>query len=412
MSWEHIKRVKQAVKRNGFPRQQDLAEDLQLSLSTVSNFLNGRPVDFLNFVELCDKLCLERKEIADLEYLNSDEMTQNLAPEIHQIEAPIVQYIERSPIESRCYETILQPGSLLRIKASRRMGKTLLIDKILAQANQQNYRTMSVSLLLADGAIMNGLDEFLRWFCVVISRQLNLPIQIEDYWEEGLGSSYNCTIYFEEYLLPQIRTPFVLALDEVDRIFSASFAGDFLGMLRAWHEKAKSRPLWQKLRLIVAHATEVYIPLKINQSPFNVGVAIDLPEFSPQQVQQLAKLEGLNLDNSQIEQIMSLIGGHPYRVQRAIYCLKNQDLSFEKMLQTADTESGIYSSHLRVHLINLQEYPELAQAMKQVVEATEPVQLETTLAFKLQSLGLVVFEGNNAKPRCDLYAKYFRQRLH
>ncbi len=412
MSWEHIKRVKQAVKRNGFPRQQDLAEDLQLSLSTVSNFLNGRPVDFLNFVELCDKLCLDRKEIADLEDLYSDEMTQDLATEIHQIEAPTLQYIERSPIESRCYETIFQPGSLLRIKASRRMGKTLLIDKILAQANQQNYRTMSLSLLLADDAIMNGLDDFLRWFCVVISRQLKLPIQIEDYWEEGLGSSYNCTIYFEEYLLSQISTPFVLALDEVDRVFSASFAGDFLGMLRAWHEKAKSRPLWQKLRLIVAHATEVYIPLNINQSPFNVGVAIDLPEFNPQQVQQLAKLEGLSLDSSQIQQLMSLIGGHPYRVQRAIYFLKNQELSLEKLLQTADTESGIYSSHLRVNLINLQEHPELAQAMKQVVEATEPVQLETMLAFKLQSLGLVVFEGNNAKPRCDLYAKYFRQRLH
>lgn len=412
MSWEHIKRVKQAVKRNGFPRQQDLAEDLQLSLSTVSNFLNGRPVDFLNFVELCDKLCLDRKEIADLEDLYSDEMTQDLATEIHQIEAPTLQYIERSPIESRCYETIFQPGSLLRIKASRRMGKTLLIDKILAQANQQNYRTMSLSLLLADDAIMNGLDDFLRWFCVVISRQLKLPIQIEDYWEEGLGSSYNCTIYFEEYLLSQISTPFVLALDEVDRVFSASFAGDFLGMLRAWHEKAKSRPLWQKLRLIVAHATEVYIPLKINQSPFNVGVAIDLPEFNPQQVQQLAKLEGLSLDSSQIQQLMSLIGGHPYRVQRAIYFLKNQELSLEELLQTADTESGIYSSHLRVNLINLQEHPELAQAMKQVVEATEPVQLETMLAFKLQSLGLVVFEGNNAKPRCDLYAKYFRQRLH
>lgn len=50
---QYIQQVKLAVKRNGFARQRDLAEDLQMSLATVSNFLNGRPVDYLNFFEIC-----------------------------------------------------------------------------------------------------------------------------------------------------------------------------------------------------------------------------------------------------------------------------------------------------------------------------------------------------------------------
>ena len=33
-------------------------------------------------------------------------------------------YVERPPIEADCYETILQPGALIRIKAPRQMGKT------------------------------------------------------------------------------------------------------------------------------------------------------------------------------------------------------------------------------------------------------------------------------------------------
>lgn len=40
-------------------------------------------------------------------------------------------YIKRPPIEDKSYITILQPGALIRIKAAQKMGKTLLLDKLL-----------------------------------------------------------------------------------------------------------------------------------------------------------------------------------------------------------------------------------------------------------------------------------------
>jgi hypothetical protein len=49
--------------------------------------------------------------------------------------------------------------------------------------------------------------------------------------------------------------------------------------------------------------------------------------------------------------------------------------------------------------------------MKKVVETTNSVQLETMQSFKLQSLGLVRLDGNNVKPWCNLYARYFCDRL-
>jgi transcriptional regulator with XRE-family HTH domain len=420
VSPQYIQQVKSALKRNSFARQIDLAESLQLSKATVWNFLNGRPVDYLNFYEICQKLGLDLQEIADFDSQGSDKSSSivdddaPLAPQ-EQAESEVINYVERPPIESCCYDTILQPGSLLRIKAPKRMGKTWLIDKILHQVAKENYRTVRLSLLLADGAVLKNLDEFLRWFCVVVCRQLKLPPQLADYWEEGLGSNYNCTMYFEEYLLTQIDCPLVLALDDVDRIFPYDhIAGDFLGLLRAWHEEAKSRKIWKKLRLIVAHSTEVYIPLNINRSPFNVGVPIELPEFTPEQVQDLAQRQGLNGDAvgaQSLVPLLEMVEGHPYLVQRAIYSLTRQDITFEQFLQTAYTESGIYSDHLRGHLWNLQQHPELATAMKKVVNATNPVQLESMQAFKLQSLGLVRVERNEVKPWCNLYARYFCTRL-
>lgn len=422
VSPQYIKPVKLAVRRKGFARQIDLAEDLQLSRSTIVSFLNGKPVDYLNFYEICQKLEQDLQEIAiwdspdsdisspDLD-LKPEEVTADLSE--GRAQADVSHYVERPPIESRCYDTVLQSGSLLRIKAPKRMGKTLLIDKILHQAAQQNYRTVRLNLLLADEAVLKkSLDEFLRWFCVVVCKQLRLSARLDDSWEEVLGSNYNCTMYFEEHLLPKINSPLVLALDEVDRIFPyPQIAEDFFGLLRAWHEEARSRPIWKKLRLVVAHSTEVYIPLNINRSPFNVGVPIELPELTPKQVQDLAERQGLDGETSQVMQLMSLVGGHPYLVQRAIYYLTRSEITFEQLLQTAYTESGIYSDHLRGHLWNLQHYPELAIAMKKVIEATSPVQLEPMEAFKLQSLGLVQLFGNDVKPRCNLYAQYFCERL-
>ncbi len=417
VSSQYIQQVKSALKRSGFARQIDLAESLQLSKATVWNFLNGRPVDYLNFYELCHKLGLDMQKIADFDSKCSDNLSPSLDMEPEEVsadvsreqaEAEVSNYVERPPIESRCYETILQPGSLIRIKAPKRMGKTWLIDRILDQAAKENYRTVRLSLLLADGAILKSLDEFLRWFCVVVCRQLKLPAQLAEYWEEGLGSNYKCKMYFEEYVLTQLDSPLVLALDDVDRIFPyPHIAEDFFGLLRNWHEEAKSYSIWKKLRLVVAHSTEVYIPLNINCSPFNVGVPIELREFTPEQVKDLAKRQELDWDTAQVTQLMTLVGGHPYLVQRAIYYLTRQEITFEQLLQTAYTESGIYSDHLRGHLWNLREHPELATAMKKVVEATTPVQLETMQSFKLQSLGLVRLDGNKVKPWCNLYARYF-----
>ncbi|MEH2415482.1 tetratricopeptide repeat protein, partial [Nostoc sp.] len=60
-----IQKVKQALKRNRFLRQQELADELKVHLNTVNSFLNGRNIDHLNFLEICNKLSLNVQEIAD-----------------------------------------------------------------------------------------------------------------------------------------------------------------------------------------------------------------------------------------------------------------------------------------------------------------------------------------------------------
>ncbi|MBH8555621.1 AAA-like domain-containing protein [Nostocaceae cyanobacterium CENA357] len=321
-------------------------------------------------------------------------------------------YVERPPIEVDSYETILKPGALIRVKAPRQMGKTSLMTRILDHANQQDHQIAALNFQSADAEFLSSLDKFLQWFCASITYELNLPDKLEDYWKGILGSKNKCTNYFQRYLLSEINSPITLALDEVDEVFKhPEIANDFFGLLRSWHERAKNETAWKKLRLVIVHSKEVYIPLNINQSPFNVGLPIELPELNLAQVQELVLRHGLNWIDSEVEQLMLLVGGHPYLVRVALYQIARGRMTLAKLKQVASMEEGPYSDHLRRHLLNLQEDEQLLTAVKRVVISDASVDVGTTEAFKLRSMGLVKFQGNEVMPLCNLYRQYFLERL-
>nr|WP_268896760.1 AAA-like domain-containing protein [Hassalia byssoidea] len=329
-----------------------------------------------------------------------------------QIPLDSAYYIDRPPIETDCYEAIVKSGALIRVKAPRQMGKSSLMTRILDHASKQSYKTAFVNFQSVDGELLGDLDLFLQWFAASITDALSLPEKLEEHWKGVLGSKNKCTNYFQRYLLPSIDTPVALGLDEVDEVFKhPAIANDFFGLLRAWHERAKNDPVWKKLRLIIVHSQEVYIPLNINQSPFNVGLPIELPDLSQAQVQELTQRHGLNWTGEQVEQLMTLVGGHPYLTRVALYQIARGRMTLEKLQQIAPTEEGPYSDHLRRHLLNLQENAQLLAAFKEVLSVDCPVDVGTAEAFKLRSMGLVKFQGNEVMPLCELYCEYFGDRL-
>ena len=330
-------------------------------------------------------------------------------------------YVERPPIENICYETVQQSGSLLRLKAPKQMGKTWLVERLLKQLQDLGFQTLLFNFQLADSTVFINLSQFSKWFCASVGQSLGLSQQLEDCWNEIFACNYNSTVYFETCLLPEIAGPLVLALDTVDTVFEQpDIAQDFCSLLRGWHEKAGSpgndSELWQKLRLIVIHSTEVYSSLDINRSPLaNVGRTVSLREFTLEEVQQFAQRYKLELDEVVLAPLLEMVGGHPYLLHRAFDFLQTQPGNaqdcLQDLLQMAPTQMGIYSSYLREQLRKLREQPVLAEAMKQVVSTVEPVQIEPLYAFKLQSMDLVKFQGNRVQPSCNLYRLYFQAHL-
>ncbi|MBD1836228.1 AAA-like domain-containing protein [Cyanobacteria bacterium FACHB-472] len=321
-------------------------------------------------------------------------------------------YVDRPPIEADCYKEIIKPGALIRIRGPKQMGKTSLLNRVIAYAAQQNYQTVRINLRKAERNVFENLNRFLRWLCLNVSRQLSLEPNLEQYWDEEIGSKVSCTGYFQAYLLEQLDTNLVISIDEIDAIFSyLDIAEDFLALLREWHEEAMIEDSWGKLRFIISHSTEAYIPLNIYQSPFNVGLPIRLPPFNQQQIQSLAQLHGLSWTKEDTQQLLAMVSGHPYLVRLALYHLARQDVTFQQFLQEAPTVSGVYSDHLRRCLGNLKQQPELASALKQVVTAQSPVQLESVAVYQLDSMGFVCLNGNQITPSCELYRQYFSTNL-
>lgn len=395
----------------------------RVAIAFASAFYNalgsGRDVEFA-FRFGCNAVQMEGSEEYETPILlkRSDIGSTAQTPIVLELPGGLVPigsrfYIERPPVERDCFAEIAKPGALIRVKAPRQMGKTSLMERILHYAHQDlGYRRVSISLQRTDGDRLTNLDDFLQWFCANVADQLELPDQLDDRWSKRLGSKSNCFNYFERYLLPEINAPLVLGLDEVDRVFDyEAVAKDFFGMLREWNEKGRLLGIWQNLRLVLVHSKEVYIPLHINESPFNVGMPIELQEFNSAQIQTLIQRHGLTIAPPDRQSLAAMVGGHPHLLRVALYELGRDRITLPELLKTAPTDAGIFSDHLHRHLGNLEKEPSLYAAMKEVVRSPLPVQIGTSEAFKLRSMGLVRYQGNAVEPLCDLYRRYFGDRL-
>jgi AAA-like domain len=322
-------------------------------------------------------------------------------------------YVERPEVDMLCFQEIQKLGALIRVKAPDLMGKTSLTNRILNHASTLGYKTALLNFSSCNRKILKDDNELMRWFCSVVGKQLKLENKLDQYWGDNiLGSNDNCTEYLEEFILPSIDVPLVLGLDNVDQIFPyAEVIENFFGMLRSWHERGKTFDIFRQLRLVIAHSTEVYIPLDLNQSPFNAGFPVALKTFNSQQIYSLAQLHGISWTQSDVETLLLMVGGHPYLVRLALYYLAKGQMTLNQFLQEASTEAGIYSDHLRKYLEVLENTPDLAAAYQKVVTSAEPVELDSMQIYKLHSQGLIKRRDNQVTPHCDLYRKYFARVL-
>src|SRR5262249_44205572 len=145
-----------------------------------------------------------------------------------------VFYIKRAS-DDTALAAIERQGSTINIKAPRQMGKSSLLMRMVDAATHKGKRVALLDFQLLEKAALIDANTFFRQFCSWLTIELDVEDRSDDYWHVSLGNTQRCTHYVGRYLLPQLESPLVLAMDEVDTIFDTDFRSDFFGMLRSWH---------------------------------------------------------------------------------------------------------------------------------------------------------------------------------
>ncbi len=324
-----------------------------------------------------------------------------------QLETPI--YIQRTKAEADGFTAIDQPGALIRLRGARQTGKTSLMARIAHQAEKRQYKPVYISFQLADKPVLQDLDQLLRWFCVSVGLGMDVLPKLETYWEPLFGSKVSCKLYFEQYLLTMSDRPLVLILDDVGRLFRyGEVADEFFGLLRTWYEDAKTNDIWKRVRIVLSQSAESHIPLNINKSPFNVGLAVSLPPFTPENVQTLANVYQMDWSLSAAAELCHLLSGQPYLTHLAIDQIWREEATLSEVL-TDPLGCRIFSTYLQHQRYQVQQQPQIYTVLLQVLENNFSKQSSLSKMYQLQSMGLIVLDDNKPKLACKLFQHYFSQ---
>ena len=319
-------------------------------------------------------------------------------------------YITRSGDEI-AMDAIKRQGVTITLKAPRQMGKSSLLIRIMQAAEKAGKRTAFLDFQLFDQSALEHADTFFLQFCAFLSDELEIEDRTQDFWKMPLGNSQRCSRYMSRYLLAELGEPIILAMDEVETMFDTEFRSDFFSMLRNWHNSRATKPIWKQLDLALVTSTEPYqLIANLNQSPFNVGEVIELLDFTPEQVADLNRRHGSPLSRDEEQQLMTLLGGHPYLSRRALYLIASRRISSAELFNQATEDRGPFGDHLRYHLFRLYGKEPLIEGLRQVI--TQNVCPDERIFFRLRGAGLVRKENQSVFPRCKLYADYFQEHIY
>ena len=319
-------------------------------------------------------------------------------------------YVERNA-DAIALSTIVQQGVTIPIKGPRQVGKSSLLMRIIQTARNAGKRVAYLDFQQLNAAVLKDEELFFRHFCSWLSDMLELEDKVEESFRLNLTTIQRCDRYLQRHILKGLGHPLVLAMDEVDRVFDTSFRNDFFGMLRSWHNSRAIYPSLDKLDLVLVTSTEPYQLIDdLNQSPFNVGQIIELEDFTPALVAELNRRHHSPFDDKTLQQLLRLLGGHPFLVRKALYLVASEQLTLTELFANATAASGPFGDHLRRLLSLLYNKPELIQGLQQVI--SQNICPDRQIFWRLRGAGLVKADKQAALPRCQLYAEYFRENLH
>ena len=325
-----------------------------------------------------------------------------------------ILYISRSSDDEFCH-AIARHDSIVLVKGARQVGKTSLLARGLEAARMVGTQVLLIDFQHFGPAAFENAAKLLPAMAELIAYQIEAPSAApHENWNDLLSPSSNFERFLRREVLADKETHWVLALDEVDRLFNHDYASEIFGLFRSWHNLRALDPNgpWSRLTIAIAYATEAHLFISdLNQSPFNVGTRLTLEDFTREQLAELnVRYDKPLVDNKQLIRFQQLVGGHPYLAQRGLYEIRKRKATLSALEKNADHDDGPFGDHLNRLLISLQQDQNLVQELRDFLLSGSP--LSNSTFYRLRSAGVLAGDtSDEPRPRCDLYASYLKKHL-
>jgi WD40 repeat protein len=216
----------------------------------------------------------------------------------------------------------LSDGEYCHVLAQRQTGKTSLAASTARKLRAGETMVSMVDLTQASGE--DPAENAGRWYYSIayrIVRELRIRVDIQTWWQErsGLTNQQRLREFFLEIVLEETKKPVVIFLDRVDATRGQPFAQDLFGAIRACYDARVTDSVFQRLTFAMfGSGAASEIVKNVQGSPFEISVAIPLPDFSAQEMAGL--MVGLGKPLPEAEEILKRVWtwtrGHPYLSQK------------------------------------------------------------------------------------------------
>jgi WD40 repeat protein len=156
-----------------------------------------------------------------------------------------------------------------------------------------------------------------------IGKQVALKSQLESYWNSNSqhGPLYKFVHALTDIILESVEAQITIFIDEIDFIRGLkNFSTDeFFAAIRQCFNGRASDPRLRRLTFcLLGVATPADLIRDVNTTPFNIGVQIELADFTDSEAETLrARLDtDPLLAKKKLDRILHWTGGHPYLTQK------------------------------------------------------------------------------------------------
>ncbi len=237
----------------------------------------------------------------------------------------------------------LMAGEFCYVLTARQMGKSSLMVHA-----TQTLRDRGCAVTLLDLTALGQNLTCEQWYdglLVRVGRELQLEDAVDEYWlqHERHGPCLRFFNALREVVLPSLRlhpaqpqtvgtqpapsptTPLprlVVFVDEIDVVRSLPFSTDeFFAAIRGCYNQRSQDPILDRLTFcLLGVATPAELMRDPHTTPFNLGLRVELTDFTPDQALPLARClapgQPPGYTETLLQRILHWTHGHPYLTQR------------------------------------------------------------------------------------------------